>query len=106
MALDNPQLVEFCNSDVRQIADMFVRLKTRVDAAVAIYNARGLGTVINNGGAAEPVADGSVRDGRTIATGGDVFNIVTLMQDFQTFYTAGRNDVVFRWQVNGTRLRE
>lgn len=103
MALDNPQLVEFCNDELRQIADLFVRLKIRVDSAVTEYNARNLGTIINDGGSSGPVLDGSAVDGRTIATGGDVFNLVTLMQDFQTFYTAGRNDVLFKWQVNGNR---
>ena len=101
MALDNPQLADFCNGELRQIADKFVQLKTRVDAAYAEYLARNLGTVINDGGSANPVIDGSATDGRTIATGGDVYNMVTLLQDFQTFYTSGRNDVLFKWQVNG-----
>ena len=103
MALDNPQLVEFCNDELRQIADQFVRLKSRVDAAITEYNARGLGTIINDGGSSNPVLDGSATDGRTIATGGDVFNFVTLMQDYVTFHTSGRNDVLFKWQVNGNR---
>ncbi len=103
MALDNPQLVEFCNDELRQIADRFVALKIRVDAAVEENNARDLGTVINNGGSSGPVLDGSSTDGRTIATGGDVFNLVTLMQDFQTFMTSGRIDVLYKWQVNGNR---
>jgi hypothetical protein len=103
MALDNPQLVEFCNDELRQIADRFVALKIRVDAAYEEYNARNLGTIINDGGASNPVLDGSATDGRTIATGGDVFNLVTLMQDFQTFMTSGRIDVLYKWQVNGNR---
>lgn len=103
MALDNPQLVEFSNDELRQIADKFVSLKNRVDAAVEEYNARNLGTIINDGGVANPVLDGSAQDGRTIAVGGDVFNFVTLMQDFQTFMTSGRVDVLFKWQVNGNR---
>ena len=103
MALDNPQLDEFCNDEVRQIADAFVALKARVDSAVTEYNARGLGTIINDGGSSNPVLDGSATDGRTIGTGGDVFNFVTLLQDFQTFYTSGRNDVLYKWQVNGNR---
>jgi hypothetical protein len=104
MALDNPQLVEFCNDELRQIADRFVALKIRVDAAYEEYNARDLGTIINNGGSSGPVLDGSATDGRTIATGGDVFNLVTLLADFQTFMTAGRVDVLYKWQVNGNKI--
>lgn len=103
MALDSPQLTEFCNDELRQIADRFVALKIRVDAAVEEYNARNLGTVITDGGSSNNVLDGSATDGRTIATGGDVWNLVTLMQDFQTFMTSGRVDVLYKWQVNGNR---
>jgi hypothetical protein len=104
MALDNPQLVEFCNDELRQISDRFVALKIRVDAAYEEYNARDLGTIINDGGSSGPVLDGSATDGRTIATGGDVFNLVTLLQDFQTFMTSGRVDVLYKWQVNGNKI--
>lgn len=103
MALDNAQLTEFCNDELRQIADKFVGLQIRVDSAVAEYNARNLGTIITDGGSSNPVLDGSAVDGRTIATGGDVWNLVTLMQDFQTFMTQGRIDVLYKWQVNGNR---
>ena len=72
MALANPQLVEFCNDELRQIADQLAWLKIRVDAAYEEYNARDLGTIINAGGSVNPVLDGSATDGRTIATGGDV----------------------------------
>jgi len=101
MALDNPQLVDFCNDELRQIADRFVQLNIRVDSAVAEYNAKNLGTIITDGGSSNPVLDGSAQDGRTIATGGDVWNLVTLLQDFQTFMTQGRVDVLYKWQVNG-----
>jgi hypothetical protein len=101
MALDNPQLVDFCNTELRQIADKFVALKIRIDSAHAEYNQRNLGTIINDGGSSNPVLDGSLTDGRTIATGGDVFNIVTLMTDMQAFLTAGRVEVLYAWQVNG-----
>jgi hypothetical protein len=104
MALDNPQLVEFCNDELRQIADRFVALKIRVDSANSEYNARNLGTVINDGGSTNPVLDGSATDGRTVATGGDVWNLVTLLQDFQTFMTSDRVDVLYKWQVNGNRV--
>ena len=101
MALDNPQLTEFCNSELRQIADKIVALKIRADSATAEYAARNLGTVIDSGGSSNPVLDGSAIDGRTIATGGDVYNMVTLLSDFKTFLTQGRVDVLYKWQVNG-----
>lgn len=103
MALNAPQLVEFCNSDLRQIADLLTRLNTRSEAAYATYNARNLGTVINDGGASNPVLDGSATDGRTICTGGDVYNMVTLLTDLATFMTQGRRDVLAKWNVNGDR---
>ncbi len=102
MALDAPQLTEFCNDELRQVADRIKALDLRSAAAVAEYNARNLGTVINDGGSSGPVLDGSASDGRTICTGGDVFNFVTLLQDLQTFFAAsGRRDVISKWNVNG-----
>ena len=101
--LNNPQLVEFCNSDLRQVADALVRLDSRTSDAAATYLARNLGTVINDGGSTELIADGSATDGRTRCAGGDVFNLVTLMADLQTFLTQGRKDVLAKWKVQGDR---
>jgi len=103
MALDNPQLTGFCNADLRQLGDLFTRLTTRSEAANATYLARNLGTVINDGGSSNPVLDGSATDGRTICTGGDVFNFATLLTDFEAFMTSGRRDVIAKWNVNGDR---
>ena len=101
--LSNQQLVEFSNSDLRQIADLMVRIDTRTSAANATYLARDLSTIINDGGSTELIADGSATDGRTRCAGGDVFNLVTLMGDFQTFLTQGRKDVLAKWKVQGSR---
>lgn len=102
MALDAPQLTEFCNDELRQVGDLLKRLDLRSAAVIAEYNARDLGTVINAGGSSGPVLDGSATDGRTICTGGDVFNVVTLLQDLQAFFgVSGRRDVVTKWNVNG-----
>jgi hypothetical protein len=104
MALDNAQLVEFCNDELRQIGDRLNALDIRTAAAVAEYNARNLGTVINDGGSSGPVIDGSATDGRTVVTGGDVFNLITMVQELQTFFAvAGRRDVIAKWNVNGHR---
>lgn len=105
MALDNPQLIEWANDEARQVADLLVEAKLRADSFISEYNARGLGTIINDGGSSGPILDGSATDGRTIPTGGDAFNLVTLATDFQTFMTPGRWDVLFKWQVNGNKLQ-
>lgn len=102
MALDNPQLVEFCNDELRQLGDLLTRLDLRANAAYAEYLARNLGTIINDGGSANPVLDGSAVDGRTICTGGDVFNFITAIQALQTWFAdPGRRDVIAKWNVNG-----
>ena len=102
MALDSTQLVEFCNDELRQLGDRLKALDIRTAAAVAEYNARDLGTVINAGGSSGPVLDGSASDGRTVVTGGDVFNLITMIQELQTFFAvSGRRDVISKWNVNG-----
>jgi hypothetical protein len=104
MALDNAQLVEFCNDELRQLGDMLTRLDLRTTAANAEYLARDLGTIIEAGGSSGPVLDGSATDGRTICAGGDVYNLITLVQALQTFFAvAGRRDVIAKWNVNGHR---
>ena len=102
MALDNPQLVEFCNDELRQLGDMLTRLDLRANAAYAEYLARNLGTIINDGGSSNPVLDGSATDGRTICTGGDIYNLITAIQSIQTWFDeSGRRDVIAKWNVNG-----
>lgn len=102
MALDNAQLVEYCNSELRVISDKLANIDMIVGPIVAQYHARDLGTIITAGGSTNPVLDGSVTDGRTIVTGEDVFNLITLIGDLQTFLTQGRKDVIAKWLVNGT----
>jgi len=105
MALDSPQLTDFANDELRQIGDLLTRLDLRSQAAITEYNARDLGTVINAGGSSGPVLDGSATDGRTICTGGDVFNFITLLQNLQTFLDdPGRRDVIAKWNVNGHKV--
>lgn len=98
----NPQLVSLCNNRLRAFADLVVRLDADAEIIAGEYNARDLGTIINDAGASNLIADGSATDGRTRRSGGDVFNLVTLIQDFQAFVAAtGRRDVLLGWQVNG-----
>lgn len=101
--INNPQLREFCNADLRQVADLMVQIDARTADSIETYNARNLGTVINDAGAENLITDGSETDGRTRVVGGDVFNLVTLLQDFQAFLTQGRKDVLAKWKVEGDR---
>lgn len=103
MALDNAQLKEFCNDELRQIADLQTWLNIRIAAAVAEYYARNLGGIIDSGGAGNSVLDGSLTDGRTIVVGGDVYNFVTLLEAHQVFMTQERRDVLAKWNVNGNK---
>lgn len=99
--IDNAQLTNFCNEVLRPLADTLARIDSRLPGQIGVYNARNLGTVINDAGAGNNIADGSETDGRTRRTGGDVFNLVTLMQDLQEFFDEpGRRDVITGWQVN------
>jgi Flp pilus assembly CpaE family ATPase len=101
MPIENAQLAQFCNAELRQVADQLERLKIRTAAATAIYYARNLGTVIDSAGASNTVDDGADEDGRTIVTGGDVYNIVGLLNDLTTFLNADRQQVISKWNVNG-----
>jgi hypothetical protein len=102
MALDNAQLVEHCNDELRQLGDMATRFITRVKAAKAEYIARNLGTIINDGGASNLIVDGSASDGRTPVTGGDVYNIQTFFNNVEAVFDAvGVADVIAKWNVNG-----
>ena len=103
MALDNVQLIAFCNEDLRPIADALVAIDVKLAPILAEYAAKDLGNIITAGGSSGPVLDGSAADGRTIPTGGDVFNLITLLTDLQSFITSGRRDVLYKWQVNGSK---
>ena len=104
MPQDNPQLIEHCNDEFRQLADICVALRIRVQAQIEEYVSRGLTSIVTAGGLENPILDGSATDGRTIATGNDVLNMATLLSDLDTFFNAGRVDVLYKWQVNGNRL--
>ena len=100
--INNAQLTKFCNERLRTLGNSLAFLAfSAVPAAVAQYNSEDLGTIINNLGSSNLITDGSEGDGRPRCTGGDVFNMVTLLQDFNTFMTQGRKDVLMKWNVNG-----
>lgn len=99
MALDNPQLVAFANENLRPLANLLQQLSQALTPTMEEYAAKNLGTVIDAGGAGNLIVDGSATDGRTPCTGGDVYNLVTLVQDLQAFLTEGRIDVIYKWQT-------
>jgi hypothetical protein len=102
--LTNPQLVAYANEVLRPAADALARLDAKAPGMRAEYDAKNLGTAIEAGGAVNLIADGSATDGRTRVAGGDVYNLVTLIDDFSTWVSAnGRRDVLAKWQVNGLR---
>ena len=101
MALDSPQLTSFCNQNLRKIGNKLNELNILMDEAISIYNARNLGTVITDGGPGEVIQDGSAQDGRTLCVGGDVWNLLTLMQNYKAdFMNDGRKDVISKWKTN------
>jgi hypothetical protein len=100
--LDNPQLVHFANEELRTFATSLANLDKTIVPLLETYNQRDLGTVINDGGAGNFVADGSASDGRTRVTGGDVYNLITQIQSLkQALDTAGVRDVIYKWNVRG-----
>lgn len=101
--INNAQLTDFCNQDLRSIGDKLQYLVDKLPLAVNVYNVRGLGTIIDQAGAGNFITDGSEVDGRTRVVGGDVYNFITLFNDFITFMTAARKEVIAKWQVNGLR---
>lgn len=104
MEIQDAQLTNYCNEGLRPLADSLTRVDVLLPVLIAQYNARNLGTIINDLGANKLITDGSELDGRTRRVGGDVYNLVTLMQDLKTFLDApGRRDVLNGWQVNGIK---
>jgi hypothetical protein len=101
--IENPQLTAFCNSSLRVIADKLAAVDLVLAGIKEEYEAKLLGTIINDAGSTNLIADGSATDGRTRVSGGDVFNLITLLTDLQAFVTEGRRDVIAKWQVNGYR---
>ena len=98
--IDNPQLRSFCNDSLRRVSNQLADIDQKLKGIIAEYNAKNIGTIISDAGASNFVTDGSATDGRTRVTGGDVYNVVTLLTELQTFITQGRRDVLAKWQVN------
>lgn len=103
--IDNPQVTSFCNQSLRVLADRLATLESALPGIQSEYNAKLVGTIIDGAGSENLIADGSATDGRTRVAGGDVYNLITMIQSLQTFFDApGRRDVIAKWQVNGWRV--
>ena len=85
----DPQVVKFANEQIRPVADDLYRFYYRAQEIVNNYNAGDIGTKITAAGSAELLADGSISDGRTRVTGGDIFNLITALQAFVLFVENG-----------------
>jgi hypothetical protein len=79
----NPQIVAFSNTRVRPLADELFKAYNLITAFVAEYNAQGIGALITAAGASQIIADGSLTDGRSRITGGDIFLLKTYADDLK-----------------------
>lgn len=104
--ITNAQVVAFSNQRVRPMADKLYTAYYHAKATIADYNAGDIGTKIDAAGSSELIADGSTTDGRTRITGGDIYNIITALQQFVAYYeggavtTADRTSVISKPHVN------
>lgn len=104
--ISNPQVVAFSNQRIRPLCDQMYSLYYNAKAVVADYNAGDIGTKIDAGGAGNNIADGSSTDGRTVITGGDIYNVITWAQQIINFVenqavsTADRLSVISKPHVN------
>lgn len=101
--INDPQLSAFCNDSLRVIADRLAAIDKDLAGINEEYQAKNLGTVIDVAGSTNLITDGSQTDGRTRVAGGDVYNLMTMLTDLQTFLTPGRRDVLAKWQVESYR---
>ena len=102
--IDNPQVVRFCNEQVRVLADLLASAYYTAKAVRDWYDAHpeiGAELTANMSGA---VVDGSAADGRSIITGNDVLGLIArageLVNDYDADGGAKRNTVL-RVEVNG-----
>ena len=102
--ITNAQVVAFANNRVRPLADKLNRARNEALEVLADYNAQGIGSLINAAGDSNLIADGSAVDGRPRMSGGDIYNLVTLIDALTTtsaFFTTDRATVVKKCVGNG-----
>lgn len=99
--ITTPAVVAYSNNRVRPLADKLIAARRLAQAAIEEYNDQNIGSQINAAGDANLIADGSATDGRPRMVGGDIYNFVTLLQDLDTFFNAGRVTVIDKAMGNG-----
>jgi hypothetical protein len=101
--INNPQAVLFTNQMARPLADS---LETAYRTAVKVvedWNAQNMAALIPNDAAAQ-IFDGAESDGRPIAHGADVVNIITRAMELMADYEANglaKLNTVLAISVNG-----
>ena len=105
--ITNAQVVAFANEKARPIADRLYQAYYKSKSVLLDYNAGDIGTKIDAEGSGNLIADGSTSDGRTRITGGDIYNLITALQQFVNYVeggtvtTADRTTVITKPHVNG-----
>jgi hypothetical protein len=83
--ITDPQVVAFANQETRPMSDALYLAYRRAQNFVENYIHGGMGNLIDAGGTANLVADGSETDGRTRITGQDIINLVQAAQEFMAY---------------------
>jgi hypothetical protein len=104
--ITNPQVVLFTNQRIRPISDKLTDAYYAAKQIVSDYNSGDIGSKIDAAGAGNLIADGSETDGRTRLVGGDIYNMITLLQQYILFVENGvvtqadRTTVISKPHVN------
>lgn len=106
MEITDAQVIKFANERVRVFADLMAKSRAMAVSIVEDYNAQNIGSKINNAGAGLLISDGSEKDGRPRITGGQIYNMITLAQDYVKsdntgFITTDRASVINGIKVQG-----
>lgn len=102
MEISNPQVVGFANNRVRPTSDAIYSLYWALKSAHGEYFAQNIGTLINDAGASELIADGSETDGRPRITGGTIYNVVGVWEAIiAAIESDGRLGLIAGIEVNG-----
>lgn len=101
--INNPQAVAFTNNMARPLADALECAYRSAKRVVEDWNAQGMSGLIPNDAAAQ-IFDGAESDGRPIAHGADVVNVITRAMELIADYEANglaKLNTVLAISVNG-----
>jgi|SRR6185437_615438 len=99
----DPSAIQFCNQNIRPVADQIAQLQTTLAVTLAAWSAKGMGAMIPNDSSV--IEDGSPADGRTPLQGADVNALIALLTTLQGMAT-GQNSAmptVLKIAVNPVR---